>query len=264
MSGPLAGIQHDLDSAIETHLFILCPNNSGSTLLKNALATSSATWNLSREGQHAFGFVGPQLGDTGRQLVWAAESAWIDEYRDETNFDWDQTRAAWYAFATANTIDASVFVEKSPPFLLIADQLRQSFLNARFIMMVRTPLATYEGILRRERNRADSQGRELAAHHIVNCLRIQRENQSNHADVGVFFTYEQLCAEPAVVTDQIRSIAPAVTDLDLERSIPVKGMYDEPLRNMNDEQIGRLSKEDRSVAERIFSDHSELFAHFGY
>lgn len=258
------GIQHDLEHLVDTHLFILCPNNSGSTLLKNALATSRATWNLAREGQHAFGFTGPNLSDTNRQLVWAADPRWITDYQNEANFDWELTRTSWYALATAEDAGASVLVEKSPPFLLVADQLRDAFANPRFVMMVRNPYATYEGILRRERSRPDGRGRELAAHHVVNCLVHQRENQKCHSDIGVFCTYEQLCEDPTAIADRIQGIAPAVTDLDLKRSIPVKGMYDEPLRNMNDEQIAQLSKKDLAVAERVFSDHSELFAHFGY
>ena len=44
----------NMKSKIKTHLFIISPNNSGSTFLKNALAASEHTWNLKKEGQHTF------------------------------------------------------------------------------------------------------------------------------------------------------------------------------------------------------------------
>ena len=53
------GAKYDLENLIETHLFIICANNSGTTFLRNALATSKHTWNLTREGQHTYGFAGP-------------------------------------------------------------------------------------------------------------------------------------------------------------------------------------------------------------
>ena len=42
---------HDLERIITTHLFVICPTNSGSTFLRNALATSRRTWNLQNEGR---------------------------------------------------------------------------------------------------------------------------------------------------------------------------------------------------------------------
>ena len=59
------GALHDVERAVGTHLFGIAPNNSGSTFLKEALATCRATWNLSREGQHVLGFAGPIPGEQG-------------------------------------------------------------------------------------------------------------------------------------------------------------------------------------------------------
>ena len=101
-TGVYYGIEHDLASLIDTHLFVLCPNNSGGTFVKNALACSLHTWNLQREGQHTHGYVGPELRDSGRQLVWAAESRWIDDYRWSL-FDWERTMRSWYAQAVSRS-----------------------------------------------------------------------------------------------------------------------------------------------------------------
>lgn len=37
------GVVHDLERITTTHLFVICPNNSGLTFLRNALATSRRT-----------------------------------------------------------------------------------------------------------------------------------------------------------------------------------------------------------------------------
>src|SRR5262245_57750384 len=89
------GAENDLERLVRTHLFVICPNNSGSTFLKNALATSRRTWNLLREGQNTFGFAGPRsIGKLA--LGWASDQRWIDRFTDSRNFDWPRIRRAWY------------------------------------------------------------------------------------------------------------------------------------------------------------------------
>src|SRR5262245_51789786 len=168
------GAVNDLDALVKTHLFIISPNNSGSTFLKNALATSSRTWNLVREGQNTFGFSGPRsIGK--RALGWASDPRWIDDFVDPTNYDWPAIRRAWYFQAFSRDARASVFVEKSPPFLLIVDELSRQFANARFLFMVRDPYAVVEGILRRAprvwRNKVPAERTvSAAATHVMTCL----------------------------------------------------------------------------------------------
>ena len=63
----------DVAGAVGTHLFGIAPNNSGSTFLKEALATCRATWNLQREGQRMLGFAGPATHEDGA-LIWSTET----------------------------------------------------------------------------------------------------------------------------------------------------------------------------------------------
>lgn len=261
------GIEHPLETQITTHLFVLCPNNSGSTFLKNALRSSAHTWNLSREGQRTFGFVGPRGRDSNRQLIWAGKPEWATEYADPANFDWEASKRAWYAQAVANDPGATVMVEKSPPFLLIPDQLCAAFRNARFVLMVRDPYATYEGIIRRRVPNPpnnDDDPRVLAAQHVMACFEQQRRNVDELADRSTFFTYEALCAEPARCAQQLAALVPELADVDLDRRVPVKGMYDERLRNMNDDQIANLADADREVATEVFAGHVDVVRSFGY
>ena len=51
---------HDLERVVATYLFVICSNNSGSTFLQKALATSRRTWNLPSEGRKALGYARPR------------------------------------------------------------------------------------------------------------------------------------------------------------------------------------------------------------
>lgn len=261
------GSQVEVEGAVDTHLFVLCPNNSGSTFLKNAFRQSRHTWNLAREGQRTFGYAGPRNREDERQLIWAATQAWQDKVVDPANYDWDVTKRAWYLQAVGRSADASVFVEKSPPFLLIPDMLEREFVGARFVMMVRNPYAAYEGIIRRRVANPpgiDTDPRLLAAEHLMGCFEQQRRNIDKLVDRGVFFTYEQLCSDPKGCADLVRSLVPVLVDLDFDQRIEVKGIYDEPLRNMNADQIARLGPEDLDVATSVFEQHREVMDYFGY
>ena len=96
---PGAGL--DLADRIETHLFVVCPNNSGSSFLTAALETCRAAWRLPREGQMIRGFAGPAPWQPqGRErwfpgLLWASEPRWIDLFSDPRRYDWPRTRRAW-------------------------------------------------------------------------------------------------------------------------------------------------------------------------
>ena len=173
---------------------------------------------------------------------------------------------AWFSQATARKADASVFVEKSPPFLLLARQLRASFTNTRFIIMVRDPYAAYEGILRRRGDFAElnKDPRVVAADHLAACLEWQQRNVLEHGDISATFTYEELCAEPSDCVARIARVVPELGDLRLDEAIEVKGMYYEQLRDMNEEQIGRLTQEDLDIASSVFGRHQEVLDYFGY
>lgn len=261
------GAKHDLASCLEAHVFVFSANNSGSTFVAKALARCASAWSLPTEGQLVFGFAGPKPRASGRHFIWAAKQQWIAEYRDPSRMDWSKTRRAWYAQATASDARARVFVEKSPPFLVLGDQLRTAFRNARFIMMVRDPLATCEGIIRARSRTATRSGediRTLAAQHVIHCFEQQSRNLKDLAGQCTLFTYEKLCEDPSGCAEQVRALLPQLNDLDFDIRLRIKGKYDERLRNMNDEQIARLGSADRTFIEGIFKTRRELFAEFGY
>ena len=268
------GCRHEVESRVGAHLFGISANNSGSTFLRAALATSRATWNLDREGQMMLGYVGPNiLSPHPATLLWASEQRWIDLVTDPRNYDWPRTRKAWYFQAIARDPGACVFYTKTPAHLLLVDELARHFHNAKFLFMVRNPYAVCEGICRFYRD-GRAYGRpsppppenlpEAAALHAVTCMAWQRRNLEAHGHCGVFFTYETMCAEPERVTRDIRALVPELDDLDLRQRLWVKGQYHEMLIDMNARQIARLGAEDLAAFNRVFRQHEDVLAHFGY
>ena len=270
----VSGAGRDLDNTVTTHLFAVCPNNSGSTFLEHALATCRAAWSLPREGKRMLGYAGPTTfrpplpGEPKPGLIWSARRHWIDRFADPRSYDWPRNRKAWYFQASAQDPGAPVFVTKSPPFLLLVDQLLRHFRNAKFLFMVRNPYAICEGICRNYRSQFVAQERSLeeeAALHVVRCLAWQRRNVRTYGDCSVFFTYEAMCAEPEQVAQRIRALVPELDDLNLRRRLPVKdNTYDAMLTDMNARQIARLDTSQIAVFNRVFREHRDALDYFGY
>lgn len=259
------GALHDLERLVHTHLFVIAPNNSGSTFLRNAIATSAAAWQLPREGQHCLGFHGPSTQATGALLIWASRPEWIRLFSDRSAYNWPANRRAWYFQAFSRSPEASVLVVGSPPFLLNVAALDRNFTGARFLFMVRNPYAVVEGICRRRSNVArDVDLLSAAARHVLTCMRRQRENIETWRESGIFFTYEEMCADPYATAGAIRALVPALTDLNLDQPVPVKGMYNSAATDMNQEQIKRLPPDQIARLSEIFAHDREVLEHFGY
>ena len=257
------GARRDLERTIATHLFVICPNNSGSTFLQAVLAKCRATWNLPREGMRMFGYAGPVPGRDGR--IWASTRASRDRLTDARRYDWTRIRRAWYFQAYARDERASVFVTKSPPHLLVVDELARHFVNPRFVFMVRNPYATCEGICRYVGRRLPAgELEETAARHVVACLDRQRRNVEAHRRHGTFFTYETMCGAPGVAARQIAALAPALDDLELRQRVSIRNRYDEVLTDMNARQIARLAPRQLAAFNRVFRAHGDVLDYFGY
>ena len=276
--GVFLGARHDLERMVTSHLFVICPNNSGSTFLRKALATSRRTWNLPYEGRMAFGYVGPPASRNDREKfgygrIWAARKRWLDVLGNPAVYDWPRTRKAWYFQSHARDPGASIFAEKTPKHLLIAGDLARHFRNARFLVMVRNPYAVCEGICRGLRRRLRGglplalEGERLetlAARHVATCMERQRRNVETLGGRGVFFTYEAMCAEPERVARSIRDLAPELDDLDLRQRLPVHRHYHEMLTDMNARQIARLDPGQVAAINRVLRGHRAVLEHFGY
>ena len=270
--GPLCyGAGRGLELLVTTHLFAIAPNHSGSTFLAAALSTCRATWNLPSESHNVLGYAGPApgRGELARAWkIWASRRRWRDVLADPSLYDWPRIRRAWYFQAWGRDPRAAVFVTKSPPYLLLVDELARHFANSKFLFMVRNPYAMCEGICRivelRRLLPAGVNVPEAAAKHAVACLEQQRRNLEAHRGRGIFFTYEAMCAEPERVARRIRALVPELDDVELRQRLRVKGRYDEMLTDMNARQMARLKPERIAAFNRVFRAHRGLLGHFGY
>ena len=278
--GRIPGAGLDLARLINTHLFVVCANNSGSTFLAAALGTSPSAWRLPLEGHRVRGYVGPvpkrmRCPDAPPpDLLWAARQEWIEALADPARHNWPLTRKAWYFQAVASDPNASVFVCRSQMHLLQVGQLAAAFANARFLFMVRNPYAVCEGICRRYRTRLTHlyeqgfvrAGRSLermAAEHVVTCMAWQRRNIDAQRGSGAFFTYEAMCESPRQVARRISSLVPELAGVELRQRLAVKD-YHEWLTDMNPRQLANLTSEQIATFNQVFQPRRELLRHFGY
>ena len=272
------GANRNLAAQIRTHLFVVAPNNSGSTFLHGALAACRNAWSLPVEGQAIRSYSGPVTLRGPKLAIWAAEDWSMALFADPAAHDWAKNRKTWYFHARAKCAAASVFVEKSSQHVLQVAQLASHFPAARFLFMVRDPYAVCEGICRNFRRRfgrlagADLQLEARAARHVLNLLQAQRRNieatgaatPGQPSATGTFFTYEAMCAEPGRVARQVRHLAPALGDLNLRQPRPVKGRYCQPLADLNASQLGALAPAQIETFNTVFRPHQALLGYFGY
>tara|TARA_R110002124_G_scaffold163261_1_gene330548 strand:+ start:8452 stop:9252 length:801 start_codon:yes stop_codon:yes gene_type:complete len=261
----------ETEAVIDTHLFVIGPNNSGSTLLRTLIETGSQCLTLPMEGQHVPGFIGPSSRGTGTRLIWASRPEWVSAFRDPSAYDWSKTRRAW-ALQARNRADdqkspSRILVTSSPPFLLIVDQLRAQFPDARFIFLARNPYAAIEGIVRRANQQPLAPGEDIAkiaATHIGKSLHQQAINIDQHADLSVSMTYEDLCENPEAAAAKIEDLAPELGSINFAKRVQVKGQPLGAIVNNNNKQIARLTAKEIKDANAVLSKFGGTLAKFGY
>jgi hypothetical protein len=260
------------DDIPEKYLFIICMNNSGSTLLERVL----------RDCRNAVGFPapgGPDQQVNGQRFVtdlmptpgkievrcrriWSEQAAILT---DESRYDWPKIKQRWRRewrknpkFRTANP---RVYLEKSPANVLRASMLQEHFEPSFFILMQRNPYAVAEGIRRRTKLSL-----ERCVRHWIRCAKQQMENEALLRPV-VRLSYEQLSEDPAHCRAQVLGLVPELNDLDLGKEVSVQsieGKVRRPITNYNEQQIARLSREDLEEINRQLEDVPNVMSHFGY
>lgn len=261
------GAQVDLAKVVDTHLFCLSPSHGGSTFVRQAMATSSATWAAPEEVSWLLGPVRPALPFPAAFIGVGFRRQSL--LADDDCYDWAHTRRAWYFQAQARSPTASVFFSQSPRHLFHADLLVAHFANAKFLFMVRNPYALCEALCRGFRKRWPVHARhlpleEVAATHYVACFSRLSEAMARHSARGVFFSYETMCAAPERVAELVGELVPAIDDLDLRQRLPVKDSYYEELTNMNEQHIDRLDEAGIAAMNSVFRRNQQRLVDFGY
>jgi hypothetical protein len=256
----------------EKYLFIICMNNSGSTLLERVL----------KDCRNVVGFLAPggpdqqvngqrfvtDLMPTPGKIAVKCRRIWSEQadiLTDESRYDWLKIQGRWRRewrrnpkFQTANP---RIFLEKSPANVLRATMLQKHFPNSSFILMQRNPYAVGEGIRRRT-----NLPLERCIQHWIHCAQQQIRNEQTLRSV-IRLSYEDLSEQPDYCREQIVKLMPELGDINLEKEVSVQsieGKVRRPIINYNQQQMSRLSREELGDIARHLEAAPEVMRHFRY
>ncbi|HEY2124985.1 MAG TPA: sulfotransferase [Chthoniobacterales bacterium] len=256
----------------EKFLFIICMNNSGSTLLERVMSECRNAVGFPAPGGpdqqvNGQGFVSDFMPIPGKMTprcrrIWSEQAAIL---ANELHYQWPKIKSRWREewsknpkFATANP---RVFLEKSPPNIFRASMLQKHFPDSSFILMQRNPYAVAEGIRRRAKIAL-----ERCIQHWIRCARQQMRNEKTLRR-AIKLNYEELSEKPDACRQRVVQFMPELSDLDVSRDVEVhslEGRVRQPIVNYNDKQIALLAPEDLAEINRHLDVIPEIMAHFGY
>jgi len=267
-----AAAEPPTDGVAEKYLFIICMNNSGSTLLERVL----------KDCCNVVGFLAPggpdqqvngqrfvtDLMPTPGKLAVKSRRIWTEQadiLSDETRYDWPTIKRRWRREWARNpkfrTANPRIFLEKSPANVLRASMLQKHFSNSSFILMQRNPYAVAEGIRRRTKISLDR-----CVQHWIRCAEQQMRNEERLQSV-IRLNYEDLSERPDYCRTEIVRLMPELKDLDLNKEVSVQsieGKVRRPIVNYNQQQIDRLTSSDLEEINRHLEKVPQIMSHFGY
>ena len=256
----------------EKYLFIICMNNSGSTLLERVMSECQNAVGFPAPGGpdqqvNGQGFVPDLMPIPGKMVpkcrrIWSEQSAIL---ANELHYQWPRIKVRWHEewarnpkFAGANP---RVFLEKSPPNIFRASMLQKYFKDSWFILMQRNPYAVAEGIRRRAKLPI-----ERCIQHWIRCARQQVRNEKTLRR-AIKMNYEELSEHPEACRQRVTTFMPELSDLDIGREVEVHsldGRVRQPIVNYNAKQIALLSHDDLAEINKHLEAVPELMSHFGY
>ena len=237
-------------------LFILTPPYSGSTALAQVLNSANNSMLLQKRGE-------------GQWLIpgLCQKNRWDPSKK----VDWESVKSTW--LSRVSMVDSlvgkiDVIIEKSPPNIVRAEQLLDTFTNNKIITFNRNPYANCSSILYRHHSPADKTEleritilRELAANWIFRSTLIKKWVDNLQT---VNFTYEQFCSSPELQIKRITDVLPLLAGVNAGNPIRVKDYALQGISNQNRRQINNLSKQEKIAISEELRDHESLLNFFGY
>ena len=254
----------------EKFLFVVCMNNSGSTLLERVLSRCRNVVGLLApagpdhqvNGQRFVKKYMPSPSQLECRRIWSEQAAIL---QDESRYQWPVIKAIWREQWARNPkfqiADRRVLLEKSPPNIYRAFMLEKHFENSFFILMQRNPYAVSEGIRRRTELPL-----ERCIQHWIRCAQQQMRNEETlHRAIRV--NYEELSEQAESCRQRILELIPELDDLDISQDVTVHsvdGRVRQPIVNYNEKQIALLSEKDLVEINHYLDQIPEVMAHFDY
>ena len=241
---------------MKQHLFILGINNGGSTVLYNSFYPCKNAIKLPLEGYHYFDNFAPMAGETFTRL-WTESQ---DIFADPTLHNWDAIKKnwgrEWDKELQKKKTNHPIFIEKTPSNCLRAEMIETEFTNPYFIVTIRNPYAVSEGIKRLRLRLNNNFDIVRGARHWVKVAIKQIENINKLKHV-IWFTYEEMCNKPDIISKKIIDFCPDLHDFNFNKT-------KESLNNLNTTQINRLSKKEIKIITDELRPHKDILDFFGY
>jgi hypothetical protein len=183
------------------------------------------------------------LPDEGQKLPELRAMMRNQPWNPETVFDWEHISQIWHQYWDDSK---PVLLEKSPPHLCRLASLQEYFAPARYILLLRDPLAICEALHRR--NAMDWQE---AAERWLHWLHLHldcRETLSSDEYRVVY--YEDMVIEPQDCFARLGTWMPELADVDPAAAVEahaIDGVQRRSLLNMNTQKLELVSAEARRI-----------------
>jgi hypothetical protein len=163
--------------------FIFSPNNSGTTIMAQALHSMQPNAYL------------PPFGNNEGHSVPTVRRIMRSDPWSETNLDWCFVKKEWERYA----LDAgkSSFIDASPPNIIRTSEIMKEFQGAKCLFSISSPYSYVASCVYNYTRKAPDL--KSIRHHFKSWLKkatIQIENMQKYPDIP-FLKYEDFCAEPA-------------------------------------------------------------------
>ena len=240
-------------------VFLVGCYNSGTTLLAELMGMHSEISALPTEGH----FITDEFikdYDVGLPRMWVGREEFFYMTEDDEGPDPNRIKKEW---GMRLVLSKSVLVEKSPPNSAKTRWLQKHFENSYFVGIMRNGYAVSEGITRKgdPQHIAGGWPIEMSAYQWKRSNEVL-ENDSTHLKHFMWITYEDLAANPVETLNKVAEFIgiPSFDTVDFDKSFSVHEK-DEPIRNMNQESINRLSKEQIAQINKVAGD---MLDKYGY
>ncbi len=230
-------------------LFIVGCNNSGTTLLLETLESHPLIRALPKEGQRITTAI-PNSAPLGIGRVFTQRLNLFRRTEVDDGAVVPRLRYDWAYFANPRP---GIRLEKSPPNTLRSRWLQRYFSPSRFIVLVRNPYAVCEGIARRRGHSIEEAATHWRLVHEV------LEEDLPHLEQYLVVRYEDLCAEPLAVLNQMQRFLSLDQPFDASlatREFNAHNMSGKPqqLQDFNARSLKRLSDDDKATITRVIGD----------
>jgi hypothetical protein len=158
-----------------------------------------------------------------------------------------------------------VVIEKSPPNLVRAVQLKENFPNCKFIVFNRNPYAICSSSFHRLFQNMARNRYEI----MVNLAKIWVLRSellvTNIRNLDCpYFTYEYFCSNTTACIDVVNALCPELEDININVEFKVKDYPVQGLVNQNARQIQKLGKDDIVAINEVLQKNQALVEFFGY